>query len=422
MISTDTGAPVRPLLLDPGFLTLWILGGLNSTGRWLEMLVVAIFVLEATGSPLLVASMLMFRLLPMALFGAFGGVIAGRFKRLNILRWASTVIVLCALILAWLASLGAIAVWHVALGAFVSGVAWSTDFPVRRTLMGDIAGSERVSRAMSLDILVGAGTRTVGPLLGGWLYLQIGLQGAFLLAALLYFVGWLLVILRSGFTINTRPDEVEAETEGVVSSLKEGFRALSLSRTLPGIIAVTVVFNLWGFPFVSMVPVMARDILGLDAVGVGWLVSAEGAGALIGAIALSVFAKSRHSRQLYVFGVLIYCLCAIGFGQSDWIWLSALLLISVGIASAAFGAMQSALVLMNAPAGKERAMMGILSVAIGTAPIGFLHMGVLADWLGVQTACTLVAFEGLVAMALVLWRWPGLLATQVTHSQAVRAQ
>ena len=123
MISTDTGAPVRPLLLDPGFLTLWILGGLNSTGRWLEMLVVAIFVLEATGSPLLVASMLMFRLLPMALFGAFGGVIAGRFKRLNILRWASTVIVLCALILAWLASLGAIAVWHVALGAFVSGVA-----------------------------------------------------------------------------------------------------------------------------------------------------------------------------------------------------------------------------------------------------------------------------------------------------------
>jgi len=421
LTSDNAGAetPVRPLLLDTDFLTLWILGGLNSTGRWLEMLVVAIFVLDVTGSPLLVASMLMFRLLPMALFGAFGGVIAQRFKRLNILRWASTVIVLCALLLAWLASIDALAVWHVAIGAFVSGLAWSTDFPVRRTLMGDIAGPDRVSRAMSLDILVGAGTRTLGPLLGGWLYVQIGLQGAFLLAAFLYFLGWLLVVLRRAFVINARSDEVVASAEGVLSSLKDGFKALSLSRTLPGIIAVTVVFNLWGFPFVSMVPVMGREVLGLDAVGVGWLVSAEGAGALLGAIALSLFARSQHSRQLYVFGVLIYCVCAIGFAQSDWIILSAVLLVSVGIASAAFGAMQSALVLMNAPVGKERAMMGLLSVAIGTAPLGFLHMGVLADWLGVQAACGIVATEGLMAMAFVLWRWPGLLAAQATRAEPV---
>jgi len=413
-MSTNAGAqaPARPLLRDSGFLTLWVFGGLNSTGRWLEMLVVAIFVLEVTGSPLWVAAMLMFRLLPMALFGAFGGVIAQRFKRLNILRCTSAAVVFYALLIAWLADTGAIAVWHLALGAFVSGLAWTTDFPVRRTLMGDIAGPERVGRAMSLDILVGAVTRTIGPLLGGWLYVQLGLEGAFLLAALLYFLGWLLLIFRRAFVINARRDEVVASTQGVISSLREGFIALSSSQTLPGIIAVTVVFNLWGFPFVSMVPVMGREILGLDAVGVGWLVSAEGAGALIGAIALSLFARSQHSRQLYVAGVLFYCACAIGFGQSPWIWLSAVLLLAVGMASAAFGAMQSALVLMNAPDGKERPMMGILSVAIGTAPLGFLHIGVLANWLGVRGACTLVAVEGLIAMALVLWRWPRLLAAQ----------
>ena len=405
-------SPPRALLLDRGFLTLWGVGGLNSTGRWLEMLVVAIFVLDTTHSPLLVASMLMLRLLPMALFGAVGGVIAQRYRRLTILRVAVTTIVLCALWLAWLADAGLLQVWHVGVGAFVSGLAWSTDFPVRRTLMSDIAGPERVGRAMSLDILVGAGTRTLGPLLGGWLYSWIGLQGAFALAAGLYFLSGLLLFLRKEFLINARRDEVIATTDSLRKSLIDGFKALSSSRSLPGIIAVTVVFNLWGFPFVSMVPVVGRDVFGLDPTGVGWLVSAEGAGALIGAIALSVFAKSRQSRIIYAIGTVAYCAFAFGFSQTQFVWLSAAWLLGLGFASAAFGSMQSALILMNAPLGKERAMMGLLSVAIGTAPLGFLHIGLLANWLGAQLACTLVALEGLTAMGVVLWKWPALLQPQ----------
>lgn len=411
-MADETLAPPRPLLLDQGFLTLWVLGGLNSTGRWLEMLVIAIFVLDATSSPLAVASMLMLRLLPMALFGAFGGVIAQRFKRLNLLRWASAAIVLCALWLAWLASENALQVWQVGLGSFVSGLAWSTDFPVRRTLMSDIAGPARVGQAMSLDILAGATTRTIGPLVGGLLYAEIGIDGAFLLAAGLYSVGWLPLLLRRSFVVADQPDTVTHTGESVLQSLHSGWQQLTQSRTLPGIVAVTIVFNLWGFPFVSMVPVFGREILALDPAGIGWLVSLEGAGALLGAVALALFARSEHSRYLYVYSVLIYCGFALSFAYSTLFWLSGLLLLAVGFVSAGFGAMQSALVLMNAPAGYERQMMGLLSVAIGTAPLGFLHIGLLADWLGVSLACIVVAIEGLIAMALVLWRWPRLLSLQ----------
>ena len=372
--------------------------------------------LDTTGSPLLVASMLMLRLLPMALFGAFGGAVAQRFRRLSILRWASALIVASALLQAWLAQAGALQVWHVGLGSFLSGLAWTTDFPVRRTLIGDIAGPPRVSRAMSLDILVGAVTRTAGPLLGGYLYQRIGLPGAFALAAGLYAAGWLLLGLRREFSVDTAANKLTpasfANNKSVLSSLLDGVQALKTSRTLPGILVVTVVFNLWGFPFFAMVPVYARDVLDLDAVGVGMLVSGEGAGALIGATVLSLFARSEHSRYIYVFGVLAYCGFALAFVQTELLWLAGGLLLLAGFASAAFGAMQSALVLMNAPAGAEPQMMGLLSVAIGTAPIGFLHIGVLADWLGVAHACTLVAIEGLVAMALVLWRWPRLLTAQ----------
>ena len=384
------------LLTDSNFLTLWGVGALNSTGRWLEMLVIGIFVFEVSESPLLVASMLMLRLLPMALFGVFGGVVAHRFERWRILRVASVIIVLLTLALYALAVTGSIAVWHVAAGSFVSGLVWSTDFPVRRTLMGDIAGSSNVGRAMSLDVLAGSSTRMLGPLLGGVLYQQIGLDGAFLLTSVLYLAGLVCLLLTRG-----RDAPPQQTTDSVTDNLRDGWRALRSSTTLPAILSVTVVFNVWGFPFISMVPVFGKDVLGLDAQAVGLLASAEGAGAFLGALLLSLFVRSEHARALYFGAVVSYCAFALAFSLSTVVWLSATLLLSVGFVSAAFGAMQSALVLMHAPRGFERQMMGVLSVCIGTAPIGFLHMGLLAGWLGAPLACTVVAIEGLAAMAVI---------------------
>ncbi len=399
--------PEVPLLRDRSFLTLWAVGALNSTGRWLEMLVIAIFVLERTGSPLLVASMLMLRLLPMALFGLFSGVLAHRFERWRLLRIASSVIVLMSFAAFGLATIDALQVWHAGVASFVSGVVWSTDFPVRRTLIGDIAGPHRVSRAMSLDILAGSGTRMLGPLVGGILYQQIGLNGAFLLSAILYVGG--LILLGSNKQSTTEQPLAE---QSVMDNLQGGWRVLRDSRTLKGILAVTVVFNIWGFPFVSMIPVFAKEVLDLNAAATGMLVSVEGAGAMLGALGLSLFARSEHSRYLYLAAVLAYCLFAFAFSLSTWIWLSAALLLSVGFVSAAFGSMQSALILMNSPAGFERQMMGVLAVCIGTAPLGFLHIGLLADWLGVSLACTITAIEGMLAMLFVVWRWPTLRSMQ----------
>lgn len=396
-----------PLLHNRAFLSLLSLGALNSTGRWLEMLVIAIFVFDTTNSPFLVASMLMLRLLPMALFGLFGGVLAHRFQRWWILRCASSSIVVVAFGLYGLADAALLNIWHVGIASFVSGMVWSMDFPVRRTLMSDIAGPDRVSKAMSLDIVAGASTRTLGPLLGGVLYQSVGMASAFALCGALYAIG--LVILMSQ---KQRAPEATTTSLAIRKSLTQGWQALNTSQSLPGILAVTIVFNLWGFPFVSMVPVFAQEVLSLDAAATGLFVSIEGAGALLGALGLSLFAKTGHARYLYVGAVILYCVMTFGFAINSWVPLAGALLLAVGLVSAAFGSMQSALVLMNAPTGMERQMMGILSLCIGTAPLGLLHIGTMADWLGTPVACAVTAAEGLVAMLFVLWRWPNLLSEQ----------
>ena len=399
--------PEVPLHKNSAFLSLWSLGALNSTGRWLETLVVAIFVFDQTASPFLVALMLVLRLLPMSLFGLFGGIIAQRLERFVILKFASAVITLVTFFIYLLAAEGLLTIWHVGGASFISGLVWSTDFPVRRTLMGDLAGPARISRAMSLDILAGSGTRLLGPLLGGVLYQQIGIHGAFLLSTSLYLAGFVLILVTPYV-----PDQISETQQSMTEDLAAGWRVLKRNEFLPGLLIVTVIFNIWGFPFMSMVPVLGKEHLGLNDAATGLLASAEGAGALIAAIALSIFARSRHARIYFSLAVLTYCLFALLFTLSNVIWLSGLLLLAVGFVSAAFAAMQSALVLMNSPEKYQRQMMGVLAVCIGTAPIGFLHIGYLAELLGATTACLVAAIEGMIAMLFAFWRWPNLLHTQ----------
>ena len=397
---TGPGAP-RPLLAEPDFLRVWLAGACAATARWLEMLAVGIFVFEETGSPLLVAAMLMLRMLPLALFGAFGGEVASRFDRKRVLLVTLAVLTAMSAGLAGLAVLGWLAVWHVAVGAFVTGMAWAMDFPVRRTLLADVAGSARVGAAMSLDTVASSGTRMAGPILGGGLYAASGMDGAFLLTGVAY--GLALCVLL-GLPAAVR--QAQRSTRGVWRSMRSAFGELGRLPVVQGILAITVVFNVWCFPVISMVPVLGAEQLRLAPFEIGVLASMEGLGSLLGALGMAAFARHAQFRALFVVSVLLYLVMAIGFANATEALLAGALLFVLGLSMAGFAAMQSTLMLLNAPEASRHRMMGLLSVFIGSGPIGFAHLGLLAAWVGAGAACTIVALEGLVALAVVAAKWP----------------
>ena len=397
----------RPLIADANFLRLWFAGAFAATARWLEMLAVGIFVFEVTGSAPLVAAMLMLRLLPMGLFGVFGGEIANRFDRKRILLSTLALMFCVAVAVGSLAHFDRLAVWQVGLAAFVAGLAWVVDFPVRRTLLADAVGSARLGAAMSLDTVASSGTRMVGPLLGGALYAVAGMDGAFLLSAGAYLLAF--VVLLGLPPIAGHGTVREGK---VVHRIRDGLRVLRRVPVLQGVLAVTVVFNVWGFPIISMVPVIGADKLFLAPLEVGVLASMEGLGSLLGALALAAFARNRQYRFLYFFGVFTYLAAATVLAHSVVPVLSGAVLVLLGVSMAAFAAMQSALVLLNTPLENRRQMMGILSVCIGSGPIGLAHLGLLASWFGASTACTIMAVEGLAVLGVVALRWPGLVARQ----------
>ena len=395
------------LLRNREFRLIWLIGAASNTLRWLEILAVGVVVFDMTGSPFQVAFMIILRFLPMALMGAFTGVVAERVNRRVFLILSLVFMLGTSVMLTLLAFGGYLNLWVIGLSVVLNGLFWTTDNPIRRTLLGEVVRPAQIGIAMSLDTVTNSTTRFLGPLVGGIFLEFAGLEGVFLVGAVLYAGALLLACV-------TQPVSVRQyrEHRGMFNFLTDGIKVLESNRVLVGVLAITVIYNLWAFPFVSMIPVIGKDVLGLSPLPVGLLVSAEGAGTLIGALLVLLTRSVAHYRRLYTFGLGISLAMALIYSQLGSFLPSGAFLALEGIGAGIFAAMQAALVLLNTPPQMRSRMMGLLSVCVGLCALGFLHIGLLADWVGVQNAVLICTAEGLVALFLVCWTWPEIIARQ----------
>ena len=398
---------LRELLRNREFRLIWLIGAASNTLRWLEILAVGVVVFDMTGSPFQVAFMIILRFLPMALMGAFTGVVAERVNRRVFLILSLVFMLGTSVMLTLLAFGGYLNLWVIGLSVVLNGLFWTTDNPIRRTLLGEVVRPAQIGIAMSLDTVTNSTTRFLGPLVGGIFLEFAGLEGVFLVGAVLYAGALLLACV-------TQPVSARQHREhrGMFNFLADGIRVLQTNRVLVGVLAITVIYNLWAFPFVSMIPVIGKDVLGLSPLPVGLLVSAEGAGTLIGALLVLLTRSVAHYRRLYTFGLGISLAMALIYSQLGSFLPSGAFLALEGIGAGFFAAMQAALVLLNTPPKMRSRMMGLLSVCVGLCALGFLHIGLLADWVGVQNAVLICTAEGLVALFLVCWTWPEIIARQ----------
>jgi MFS family permease len=391
------------LLRDPEFLRVWLAGGIAGVLRWLELLAIAVYVLGTTGSPFLVALMTFLRMAPMFLFGIPAGALADRYDRKSLLIISLLVLAAAAAALALVAFAGRIALWQIALGTFLNGMFWASEFPVRRIMLGEIAGALRLSNAMALDSATSNATRMVGPALGGVLIQLIGLWGVYALGALLYLLAALLVL-----PVAYRSSSPGSAGSSLFAMLRDGWRFARGQRLIVGTLAVTVIVNLWGFAYITMVPVIGERPLGLTPVLIGVLMSTEGLGAVLGALLVARYDRPRQYTRIYTSSSAVFLLGVLAFALSTWFPLSLALILICGIGIAGFAVMQTTIVFLAAPAPVRSRVMGLLTVAIGAGPIGMLYVGVLADLLGAPAAVALLAVQGLIALGLAAWYWPEL--------------
>ena len=382
------------------FWKLWSVGLILFTVRWAEMLAMAVFVYQKTGSAFIVALLTMLRLLPMALFGAFFGAIADRVERRTALVGVACCLFATSTTLAVLAWLDLLAVWHLALATFVNGTTWATDNPVRRILLGEVVGPQNIGRAMSIDIGTNNASRMLGPAIGGAMLAFVGVVGVFTLSMACYtLAGFTALAIRHRTAI--RSDQAGS----ILANIGEGLGIVRRDRRIVGTLVITVIFNVFGWPFTSMVPVIGQDSLLLDPKGIGLLASMDGLGALVGALVIALLAKPAIYPKLYIGGTALYLVLLPIFALVRDPLVAAFALLLTGIAGSAFMTMQSTLIYVLAPRELRSRVFGVLSVCIGLGPIGFVHIGLLAESWGAQAATAAIGIEGLVILALTLPLW-----------------
>lgn len=371
--------------------------------RWLELLAIGVWVYAVTGSAVLVALMTMLRMLPMALFGAVTGVIADRLDRKMLLVASLSLMAVTAGVLALLTVTGRLEIWHVGLGAFLSGLGWSTDFPVRRTILGESVGRARLGPAMSMDSASNNATRMIGPIAGGAMFAAIGLGGTYAVAGIVY-----LVAVGVALSVRYHQPVREPRPFALFAEIRDGFVYLRRSRPLLGHLGITIIVNMFAFPYAAMVPVVGSETFQVDPVRVGLLLTVEGAGAFAGALAIAFTAAPERFRRIYLWGSTLFIVCILVFSLTTSYGVALAVLAVSGFGIAGFASMQSAIMFGEAPPEIRSRLMGLLSVCIGAGPLGVLHVGWLADWIGGSAALTVITIEGLVVLTLLVIAVPEL--------------
>src|SRR5438128_731283 len=346
-------------------------------------------------SPWLVALVGFFSSAPMFLLGLVGGILADRVHRQRLLMLSQGTNVLSSFILTLLLGTGVVQVWHAYMAVLITGACWALDTPSRRAVIYDLLGVEGVTNAVALDSVGMNASRMCGPALAGVLITLVGVTGGYVAITLLCTMAWVLLSL---LRIPRAPRQ-ERRQQSLGRNLLEGFRYVRENSTIKATLYITVVMNVLLFPYVQMVPVIARDVLHVDAAFMGVLQAAEGLGALVGAVLIASAVRINYHGRVFVWGSMLALVGLCVFSLSHWYMLSLPTLLFLGLGTAGFGTMQSTLVMLAAHEEMRGRALGVLSLAIGTGPFGCRLIGVMAGCVDHVVAIRVYALCGCEVLA-----------------------
>jgi len=385
------------------FRLFWIGQLISLTGTWMHSAAQGWLVLKLTDSPFYLGLVGSAASMPILLFTLAGGVAADRFSKRKILLITQVILLVMAFLLALLVSGEIIAVWHVIIIAFLVGIVNAFDIPARQSFFIEMVGKEDLMNAIALNSAAFNGARTIGPAIAGILISYFGIVICFYINSLSY-----LAAIIALMSMRFKHREIKKPFKpGVVQEIKEGLKYIfSESKVYTLIISVGIISFL-GFPYISFLPIYARDILRIGAEGLGILMGIAGAGALTGAISLAVRGDFERKGRLLAISSAIFSIALLIFSFSTTIWLSYSMLFLIGWGAISQIATANSLLQLIAPDDlRGRVMSSFTLVFLGMATIGNFAIGTLASYAGTQAALGTGAICCLMGILWLLWRKP----------------
>jgi len=412
MNATDKSAPQQAnawaTLRIPDFRRLALSNFLWWQANLMEQVVLGWLVLELTNSPWQVAFAGFARAAPYLISGFISGQVIDRFGRRKIILTAQLCNTLIYAITALLLMLGQLMLWHLMAGALLAGVSWSLDWPARRALIPDLVGKTRTIDALIVENFVQNFSRILGPFAGGTLIALIGAQGCYWVLTL---ISALTFVVLSGLAQSPINNTMPSVRRSPLAPIREGLQYVRSSEPILGVLLITAVMNMLAFPYMTLLPVFARDILEQGPVGLGLLGAGNGIGAFLGLLIINRVRHRINPGWIFGIGSCFQALALLFFANSSSFSLSLALLIASGLGQACFSTMQSSIILLAASDEMRSRAMGTLVIAIGAGPLGRLQAGALAQSFGTPLAVSIQTLLAVVLVAALIVKLPGLRQT-----------
>ena len=368
-------------------------------GTWMQSVAQAWLVYRLTGSAVLLGVVGFASQIPVFLLAPLGGVVADRYDRRHVLMVTQGCMMVLAFGLAALTLSGRIEVWQIAGIAALLGVANGFDIPTRQAFVAELVGRQDLVNAIALNSSMFNGARIIGPAIAGVLVAAVGEGWCFLGNAVSY-----VAVLGSLASVRVAPRPQAAVRGSAFADVAEGFGFVARTRPIRALLLLLGVVSLTGMPYAVLMPVVADEVLGAGAGGLGVLMGASGAGALSGAL---VLARRQTLKGLGVWvarAATAFGIGLIAFSISRRFWLSVLLLLPVGFSMMLQMSSSNTLIQSMVPDRLRGRVMAVYSMMfMGMAPIGALAAGTLAGLIGAPGT---IAAGGVVCIAgaAVFWR------------------
>ncbi len=403
-------APHLLLALDRTFAALhhrnyrlWFAGQLVSLlGTWMQSTAQGYLVYELTRSSAFLGYVSFAAGIPSWLFTLYGGVVADRMSRRNLLVITQTAMMVLAIILATLTFAQVIQPWHILVLAFLLGIANAFDAPARQSFVLELVSRQDLTNAIALNSTMFNLATAFGPAIGGLIYAALGPGWCFIINAISFLAVIAALLMMS---LETAPAPRQANSAW--ADLQAGLKYVITHAVARPVILNLAVISLFGVSFVALIPAWAVKVLGGDATTNGFLQSARGIGAMSGALMIAAMGGFIPRGKLVTLGGWVMPLLLLIFAAVRWLPLSLLTLVGVGWGFMVFANSSNALLQTQVPDQLRGRVMSIFTLAFfGLMPIGSLLAGALATRIGEPLTVVAGALLVLVFQALVWLRFP----------------
>jgi len=357
------------------------MGGVN-----VQMVARGVLAFELTGSVLAVSYVGAGFAPPILLFSLFGGAIADRVNRKQIIQYGQVGMALIAGGVAVSIITETVTIWHLIGASIMQGTLWAFLMPARQAIIPQIVGEKRMINAVALSSS-GMALMTLGaPGIGGLAYFYFGPGTVYVVISLMAFASFLLTIRLPD--VGKMPSKAGV---AVLDDMKEGLRYVMQRRMVMLLLAMALSTAVLAMPFRSLLVVLVHDEFGRGADGFGFLLSAFGLGALVGSLGFAGMRATGPRGMALIITTTLSGIAILAAAVSPSYLLLMIIMVFVGLGDSGRRTLNSAVLMEQVDDEHRGRVMGLYMMNFGLMPLGIIPIAAIAEFAGIREALSISA-------------------------------